>query len=236
MEIHHENNDLLRLVVDIYAQRDDDIFYDEAVVLMERCAEELLSDEQSKAQFPQLWRYFDFYPDGYREYEMLMDMARLEAAGGLKVPESIPAMPTEQTKGIGSWFEGAKQTIGTLFSGFRMQSATRQRTRSMAQIYQPVEIELDEGNLLVTFDVVANPTNPQRRDLHCYVETEEEMLEDILEFAPVWLQQAGSGLVVQEQALNEMGDATFSFVSPGDYTFGLYLATQEYVVENVVVP
>lgn len=236
MDINHKNNGLAPLVVDIYAQRDDDIFYDEAVVLMERCAEELLSDEQAQAQFPLLWRYFELYPDSYQEYQMLMDIARLEAAGELKVPESIPPMPTEQRKGISSWFQESKEAITALFSGFTMQSAALHRRRSMALTYEAVEVELEEGNVLITFNVVANSTNPQRRDLHCYVETEEETLDDMLEFAPVWLQQAGTSPVVQEQALNEMGDASFSFLSPGDYTFRLYLATQEYVVENVVVP
>ncbi len=131
-------------------------------------------------------------------------------------------------------FQGAKEAIDTLFSGFTMQPAALHCTQSMALIYEPVEVELDE--LVITFDVKPNKSDPQSRDLHCYVETEDETLEEMLEFAPAWLQQAPDGAVVQEQALNELGDVTFSFVSPGDYTFRLYLAGQEYTVENVVVP
>jgi len=52
----------------------------------------------------------------------------------------------------------------------------------MGLTYEAVEVELDEGNLLVTFNVVANSTDPQRRDLHCYVEIEEEMLDDVFGF------------------------------------------------------
>lgn len=243
MNTTYENNGLIRLAHDIYTVRHDEISYDEAAVLMERCADELLSDEESKAHFPQLWRYFKYSPDCYQEYQMLMDLARIEAAGELKVPETIPPMPTEKARGITEWFEGAKEAIGTLFSGFSgftIQPAAQYRTGSMGLTYEAIEVELDEGHLLITFDVKPNKSDPQLRDLHCYVETEEETeentIEEMLEFAPVWLQQAANGAVVQEQALNELGDVTFCLVSPGDYTFRLYLAGQEYVVENVVVP
>jgi len=63
---------------------------------------------------------------------MLMDIARLEAAGGLNVPEYIPPMPTEPRKGISSWFQGAKEAIGTLFSGFTMQCSPPRYTVSKA--------------------------------------------------------------------------------------------------------
>ncbi len=60
MYTSHENQAFLRLVKDSYAVQDDDIFCDEVTLLMERCAEQLLSDEQSRAQYPQLWRHFRF--------------------------------------------------------------------------------------------------------------------------------------------------------------------------------
>ena len=237
MDINHENNGLVALVVDIYAQQDNDISYDEAVVLMERCVKELLSDEQSKAQFPLLWRYFELYPDCYQEYQMLMDIARLEAAGQLSQPADIPPMPTE--KPIRRWFEGVKDVISVFFSGFTIQESLVRRTGPHTREFEPVEMELEEGNLIITFDL-ANDTNsstelPLRR-LHCFIETEEEALEERLEFTPVCLQQASSGVLVQEGTLNELGDVTFSSLPGGYYTFRLYLAGQEYVVEGLIIP
>lgn len=236
MQAHLEGIGLFRLINDIYMSQEDDIGFgcDAAAASMERCAEGLLSDEGSRAQYPKLWRHFHFCQDCADEYQMLMDIALLEAAGGLIKAKSLPPIPTEQRTGFSSWFQDAKEAISALFTGFTMQPATVRRSTTL--MVEPVEIELDEGNLILTFDVTANSKETQLRDMHCFVETEDEALEEILEFAPVWLQKGPDGPVIQEQALNDTGDVTFSFLSPGHYTFRLYLAKQEYVVENLVLP
>lgn len=236
MEKNSQNNGLARLVQNIEAVRDDDLWYDEAMWLMQRCADELLSDDASQAQYPQLWQFFRLNPECYEEYQMLMDLARLEAAGGLIQPVTIPPMPSQKPSGIGSWFNDTKEAMTALFSGFSRQVAMAHRSLSTTLKFEPVEVELDDGALLITFDVEVNATDQQRRNLHCWVETEEEAVEAQFEASPVWLQQGYSQLIVQEQALNELGDVTFSLVSSGEYTFRLYLAGQEYVVEKLVLP
>lgn len=239
MNTNHENNGLVRLVNDLYAVQHDDILYDEAVVLMQRCADGLLSDEESQAQFPKLWRYFKLDPDSYDEYKMLMDLAQLEMAGQLSQPAYIPPMPTEEPTGIRRWFKGVKDVIRASFSGFTMQPSLVRRTRTHMLGFEPVEMEFEEGNLIITFEL-ANDANSSTerplRKLHCFVETEDEALEERLEFTPVCLQEASSGMLVQEGALNELGDVTFSSLPAGDYTFRLYLAGQEYVVEQLIIP
>lgn len=239
MQTHYEGIGLFRLINDIYMSQEDDIGFgcDAAAATMERCAESLLSDEESQAQYPKLWRHFHFCEDCRDEYQMLMDIAQLEAAGGLIEPKSIPPIPTEQPTSFALWFQDAKEAIIAIFTGFPRQPATMRRSRNQSfEPVEPAEIELDEGNLILTFDVTANSKEPDLRELFCFVEKEDEALQETLEFAPVWLQQGPGGPVIQEQALNDKGNVTFSFLSPGPYTFRLYLAGQEYVVEKLVLP
>lgn len=234
MYINDENRGVFRLVHDIYAVQDDDIACDEAAIQMDRSTEELLSDEQSRLQFPLLWRHFRLCQDCMEEYQMLIEIARLEAAGGLKKPDKIPPRPRE-VQPLFDWSH-LKDAITALFSGFTMPLQPAAVLRNTALTFEPVELELDDGNLIMTFDLVSNSTDSQLWDLHCWVESEEEAVEEMFEFAPVWLQRGAEGPVVQEQALNELGDVIFSFLSPDHYTFGLYLAGQEYIVHNLVLP
>lgn len=95
---------------------------------------------------------------------------------------------------------------------------------------------LAEGEIRVSFDVAANEEDTGLRDLFCTVSADDEALRAAFEGSSVWLQVEDDGPILQEKALDELGDVAFSRLSPGRYALRLYLNKREYVVTGVILP
>jgi hypothetical protein len=227
--MHEEQDSLARLVQDVFATRDDEIQCEEAGILIARCADALLSDDESRRQYPALWHHFRFCPDCAQEYRMVLDLAQLEAAGQLERPAHIPPLP--DGGGPALWAR-AKDALTALFPGFP-PTLVEAVTRGDAWGFEPVEVTLAQGELQIAFDVAPNERDADLRDLFCTVSAADP---ESLEGAPVWLQLGDEGPAVREKALDELGDVAFARLSPGRYALRLHLAGREYVVTGIVLP
>ena len=223
---------LSRLLRDTYSTTEDEIYYDEASILMARCADALLSEEESRLQYPQLWRYFELYPDSKVEYDMLMALAHMNATGELKTPDKLPPRPDLNRPPKRS----PGDIIHQAFPGFPQLSPGLAPTRSSYQTLEPVEISLEQGELTLSLNFLPNTDTPAAWDLLCTVSSTNEQLTAILEFAPLWLQQKEIGPTISQVALSKEGDGAFYAVEPGDYTLHLQLGGREYVVTELLLP
>jgi hypothetical protein len=228
-KMNNEQNSPAHLVRDIFATRDDEIQCKEAGTLIVRCADALLSDEQARRQYPALWHHFRFCPDCAQEYRMVIELARLEAAGQLERPAHIPPLPDGGGPTVWKW---ATDALTALFPGFPL-ALVEDGARSKDWDFEPVEVTLAQGELQIALDTATNELNAGLCDLFCTVST---AAQETLEGAPVWLQLGDEGPAVREEALDELGDVSFARLQPGRYTLRLHLAGREYVVTGIVLP
>ncbi len=221
-----------RLIHDIYVTSDKEIFYDEALVLMARCADALLSEDEARLQYPQLWHYFDLYPEVKVEYDILMGLARMDAAGEQKTPENLPPRPDLKRRSQRDLLEVIRQT----FSGFPQLSLDLATTRGAYRTIEPVEVTLGQGEATLSLNILPSIDEPRTWDLLCTVSSPEKQFEEKLEFAPLWLQQDENGPILKETALSKEGDGNFSALAPGNYVLHLRLGNHEYVVTELTLP
>lgn len=222
-----EQNSLARLVRDVFATRDDEIQCEEAGILTARCADALLSDDESRRQYPALWQHFRFCPDCAQEYRMAIELAQLEATGKLERPAHVPPLPDG---GGPTVWKRAQDALTALFPGFT-PAQVEALTRGDDWGLEPVELAL--GQLQIALDVAPNERDAGLRDLFCTVSAPDQ---ESLEGAPVWLQLGDEGPAVREGALDELGDVSFARLPPGKYALCLRLAGREHVVTGIVLP
>lgn len=230
-------NGLHQLVQDVFLTRDDEIQCEEASVLTARCAQALLTVEESRRQYPALWRHVHFCSDCAAEYRLAMELAQLEADGELRRPVRIPSPPDESRSGI--WARAVDALI-TAFPGFSPSPATAGApVRGQSLAFEPAEVILGEDALCITFDVAANEQDTSRRDLFCtitMITAADDATRAALEGSPVWLQAGDDGPPVSEKALDELGDVAFPCLPPGLYTLRFHLARQDYIITDIVLP
>ncbi len=160
---------------------------------------------------------------------MVIELARLEAAGQLERPAHIPPLP--DGGGPVTW-KRAKDALTALFPGFP-PALVEAVTRGDDWGIEPAKVTLAQGELQVTFDVATNERDAGLRDLFCTVSVAGQ---EALEGAPVWLQLGDEGPAVREKALDELGDVFFARLRPGRYALRLHLAGREYIVTGIVLP
>ncbi len=227
-----EEKNIKQLVQDIFATRDGEIQCRKACILIARCSDALLSDNEAKRQHPQLWHHLGLCPDCAEEYRAVMALARAEATDRLSQTRPVPPVPDE--KELRMW-QKVETTISVLFSGFSSSMAAAV-TRGEERIFEPVTVEFPEDGVTVTLDVAPASSNPQRRDLYCTVILEGNLWNEQLEGAPIWLQTSSHQVVIAERALDELGDALFDGLAPGTYDLRLFLAGREHRIHQIEVP
>lgn len=88
-----DQQNVTQLLHDIFATTDDEPAYEQLEEQMILAADRLLSDVESRAQFPQLWQHLERDPVAMDEYRLLMELAEAEAADTLVLPTVLPPMP-----------------------------------------------------------------------------------------------------------------------------------------------
>jgi hypothetical protein len=229
--MNEKPNGLTRLARDVFDTRDDEIQCDQAAIQATRAADALFSDAESQRQYPGLWRHMQFCPDCAAEYRMALTLARLEADGRLEPVSPVPPLPDPARRP--PFWSQVQETLTARFPGFPVLTGAAARGVDLC-IGAPVEVTLRPG-LRVSFDAAASTRDPGLCDLFCAVVADDAPLRATLEGAPVWL-QLESGAVVQETALNDVGDAAFYQLAPQQYTWRLCLADQEFVVMDILLP
>ncbi len=228
---NYEINQVQNLLDDVFATKFNDLQCDKAAVLMTKSTNDGISDEESRRQYPLLWRHFQFCSDCAEEYRMLVDLTALEKAGLLASPSRIPPVPGSRKP---SWAMQIKEKLVKQFPGFQPAIALAVQRGNGSLDMEPVEIGLDM-EYAVQLDVVPDEENTAYRHLYCTLLVEDDMLLAAGEGSPVWLQLHNGG-VLQEGAIDELGDFAFSHIKPDDYLLRLYLFGREYVISDISVP
>jgi len=224
-------NQSRRLLDDIFATSYNELQCDMADTLMAKSTHDGLSDEESQRQYPLLWQHFQFCPDCAEEYRMLVTLTHLEMTGQLQKPSRIPPIPGVTKPSL---IKQIKEIIAKQFPGFQPALTLAIERGSGSLDMEPVEIELDM-NYAVQFDLTPDEENTIYRHLYCTLLAEDDALVATNEGCSVWLQVSDGG-IVQEGAIDELGDFAFFHIKPDDYLIGLSLSGQEYVISNISVP
>lgn len=223
-----------QLVTNIYAARDNDISCDRSAILMTRCADALYSEEESKREYPELWRHLKVCADCAEEYKAIMEIALLEAAG--KLEETALPIHFIRKEGVPIW-DLAKGAVTAFFAGFAPATAPSFRpVRGFQSNFKPIKTVMANGQLSVELEVKVNEENPQRLDLYCRLTTDDPALEDQFEGTVVWLQLSSMGTAIQVQTFDNLGDALFPAIEPDSYIVRWRLADQEYAIQDVKLP
>ncbi|MCA9950031.1 MAG: hypothetical protein KDE48_10320 [Anaerolineales bacterium] len=236
--MHDNNAKFKQFVEDIFATKEEEISCETAATWMAAAASEHLSDAQSKQKFPQMWTHFHFCSDCRDEYMLLMDLAQQDAAGTLTVPANFPPRPAKAADG--GLLDRLKAAVQILFTGFEPAVAQAVRSSQIGLFADPTELTFDEA-LIVLFDLTVNQDNEATRDLHCTIELSDDVTSSseitsmLFEGAPVWLLSAGEA-VLQEQAVDKLGDVSFYSIAPGEYGLLFILGGRDYLVNNLVIP
>lgn len=229
-----KSDGLHRLVEDIFATRTDEVQCEEAAIQMVLCADQLMTTDEARQQFPALFHHFHFCPDCAIEYQMLMELARLETVGQLAAVERIPPRPP-LIEATGNLLASMQEVIRFLFTGFTLAPADLP-VRGLTFGLLPTIIELAGDKITVELDVARSKVDPAQRILFCRVETSASEIEDNLAGSPVWLTVESTGKAEQRQILNEAGEVGFDQLAPGHYQCWLQLAGQTYVIDGLVLP
>ena len=177
---------LRKLVEDIYTTQELEIQCEEAGIQMVLSADAQLADEASRRQYPALWHHMRFCSDCRSEYEVLGELARLEAEGRLVRPARIPRPPSLEPPA-----SRLKNIVSALFPGFSLAPAALQRSLAMGS--KPVTVILGAGELTVDISVAASEAAPESRDVFCAVTAAHEALSAAIEGAIAWLEETATG-------------------------------------------
>ncbi len=94
----------IRMLKRVLATRDDEIDCERAEILADICAAQLLSDDESRQRYPDLWHHFYVCRDCFVDYRELLNSAQREVTGELIQPTVIPPVPTSKTN-LPNWVE-----------------------------------------------------------------------------------------------------------------------------------
>jgi hypothetical protein len=227
------NPGLHQLLQDVYATTDDELFCDGAATLMVRAAARPLSDAEMQQQYPQLQHHFRFCPACAAEFDILRDLMQAMESGELKPPATIPPTPDADQPTL---WQQTRDAIMAIFPSFQPALATQVRHGGDTLAFDPVEVPLGGGTVIFTFDVAVAEDEPTQRNLFCTITVTGERLVERLEGTPIWLQTGIDGPAIQEQTVNELGDVSFSYISPGQYALRMELMGQAYVITQINVP
>jgi hypothetical protein len=124
--MNKKHGSLTHLIQAIFDTQADEIQCEAAGIQIARSADASLSDAESQQQYPLMWRHFHFCASCAQEYRLVMELARLEAAGQLEQPTLVPS-PS-------GWIMPAPVLAGRWFTPFSLAQA-----RSAAK--QPANLE-----------------------------------------------------------------------------------------------
>ncbi len=234
---------LRKLIRDSQAAQWDDIQCDQVSEQMRLAASDNLSVDESRQRFSAMWRHFDVCGDCAEEYELLMDLTRLDVGGGWGVPPSVPSLPSAMKGGGGgsSLWERTRDAILFAFPGFGLPSALA--VRSAASLsgaaltdLEPVEIDLDNGRYKLDISVAPSEGGmAENADVVCMLIAEDEAF-DFFEGARLWL-YGPSDAAEWAATADDTSIAKFEEVARGQvYTLRLDWEGQQYVVTDLAIP
>ncbi len=91
--MNDQNSAVTRLLEDVFGLVDDEIQCDAAHTYMVSCADQMLTEAQSREQQPLLWRHLSQCIDCMDEYTLLMESVAREAAGTMYTTKRMPVRP-----------------------------------------------------------------------------------------------------------------------------------------------
>lgn len=218
---------LRQLVEDIFITKRDELSCDRSLAYMAQCVDMGLDEIASQRQFPALWHHFRVCPDCAAEYGMLLMLTQAESEETLPTALKIPPRPGSSRP---TYWTFDSSVITAFFSGFSFsQTAPHFRGKEGERQSDPINL----GSLVVQLGVVPDEIQPDRYDIFCTVTTDDDSLAAMLMGGNVWLQQGEEGPAVEEQQLDEFGEAHFVAVLPGRYTLRLQVAGQTYGIRHL---
>lgn len=223
-----QTNNLNRLVQDIFATQTDEIQCDAAAVEMVRASTQPLSAEELQTQYPRLAQHLQFCIDCAQEYELLRDVRADEAAGELTIPQTVPPVPDDMP----SLWRQIQDKITAVFSGFS-EAAPLALSRGSRLGIDPVDVELDDGNITVTIDVDVSEQDATLRNLFITIMPVTDM--PLVGITAVLI-RAANHHIIAETTLDELGDGAFLEIPPGQYELLWQTAAHTYVIEDLVLP
>lgn len=236
---------VIKLLNDIFATRPDEIQCDQVADEIVQCADRRLTDDEARERHPAMYHHFRYCEECANEYAMVMDFVRQDAAGLVLRPVQIPPLPAygapaavqiserrladgQSTDVDESGLMTAVRRIANWLSDALTPPMQLALVRGRQLGDRPVTAAMEGGEVTLTLILKAEPASPHTRRLDCIVETMSAKLEAALDSAPIQLVNEEDGKIVQDQLLNEVGDATFTGIAPGVYALQWSLAGQDY--------
>lgn len=211
---------LARLLQDVMATGPRELSPDEALDQMMLSAEAGLSDDESRQQYPDLWRFFRFYPEARDQYDIVVESYQNPAPARRR---PLPPRPDS----ISLW-DQLKNVISHVFPAPTGPALARAR----GDTERTSVVQLDDTYRL-TVTTNADARDPRRRRLSLFVET-DDAAQARLEGSPVWLQVGDDGPTIGEYELDDEGGLDVAEgLEAGDYTLRLQLDGQHYAVTGV---
>lgn len=223
-----QTDKLNRLVQDVFATQTDEIQCEAAAVEMVRASTRPLAAEELQAQYPRLAHHLQFCANCAQEYELLRAVMADEAAGELTIPLAIPPVPNE----LPSLWRQIQDKVTAVFGGFS-DTAPLALSRGSRLGIDPVDVDLDDGNVTVTIDVDVSEQDESLRNLFITIMPLTEMQ---LEGVTAALIRAANHHIIAETTLDELGDGAFLEIPPGQYELLWQTAAHTYVIEDLILP
>jgi len=223
--------DARRMLDDIFATRDDELYCDAAQTLIARISDACLSDLEARQLYPELWHHFRFCVDCATEYALVQELTQREAAGQLRKPAHIHPRPVY----FPTLTERLQNLRQRVFPGFT-PNVVAAVTRGLEPTEIGCDILLEPGELTLTLDLLPNPDGATYRDLYGTLASDTSTQTAEWEGAILWLVDATSENVLQERTLNELGEVTFEALRPGTYQLYLLLRGQTYQITDLTLP
>lgn len=226
-----------KLLKDIYATKDE-IFCDDVSDLIIRCADALYSDREARELYPQLFQHFRFCPDCAAEYQINMELARLEAQGQLERPAVMPPLPPPPPLSPAEKELGLLEQVQTLFtyvfSDFVASSAMPARGAVRGSTAHALgTITSQDGQMQIRLQREKSRSLPGFYTLVCILTLSSTEPTPQVDQVTVQLEQADSGEVIDSKKLDNKGTAQFREVEPGMYQLRLLIGEQTHLIQQI---
>ena len=225
----NNKDELSRLISDAFATKESGIQCDEAVFQMARAATANLHDIDVKRQFIALWQHLELCTNCTAEFNLLQEVMQAESV------ETRLHIPPPPDNGRFPIWQLAKNALHIQFPGFS-PAFSHALTRGEELGVEPTTVPLPIIPFSIEFDVGINEDDSNQRDLFITFLNDSPTQTETVEGRSLWLQKDIRGPILQEQVLDELGDATFTHIHPGNYTLRLHLPKQQYIISPITLP
>ena len=223
-----ESNGADQLIRDIFSTSEAEIQCDEAIYHLARAAAQQLDETAFATQFGALKQHLAFCTNCREEFALLQELAQEEAGQAITAPY---APPLPENGRFPVW-ERAKNLLNIQFPGFAPLLGTA-LSRGEELGFEPTAVSLPETSFTLELDVGISEMDASERELFITLLADNA---EAIEGSSLWLHRDINGPVIQEQALNALGDVTFTQLQPGTYALRLFLADRHYAISAIQLP